>query len=109
MTEQVAGPADQAAAGVLERIHVLMWRNHVKQTKLAPMVGVDQSVLSKKLRGKVPLTLVELLRIADALGVSAAELMGAQPADLLPRLDSNQEPSGYRSSQVRRRHLVAVG
>lgn len=60
-----------------ERIHTVMWRERVSQADLASVIGVSQSTLSKKLRGKVPITVGELVAIAEALGV--------EPGDLLPR------------------------
>ena len=43
--------------------------------------------MQKKLRGSVPITVDELVKLAGVLGTD--------PRDLLPRLDSNQQPSGY--------------
>lgn len=66
-----------AAVRVGERIHTVMWRERVSQADLASVIGVSQSTLSKKLRGKVPITVGELVAIAEALGV--------EPGDLLPK------------------------
>lgn len=66
-----------AAVRVGERIHTVMWRERVSQADLASVIGVSQSTLSKKLRGRVPITVAELVAIAEALGV--------EPGDLLPR------------------------
>jgi len=70
-----------------ERVHTLMFRQHLSQTKMAPAVGVSQSVLSRKLRGEIEWSVADLMAAATALDVPSA--------DLLPRLDSNQQPSGY--------------
>lgn len=48
------------------------------------------------MRGSQPITVDDVLEIAEALGVSPKGLLGA----LLPRLDSNQQPSGYQQLQV---------
>lgn len=76
-----------------EKIHGLIWSRRMVQGTVAKAVGVSPSTFSKKLRGEVPITVDELMRIAGVLGVD--------PGDLLPRLDSNQQPSGYASLQVR--------
>ena len=78
MGTKAGGPLTNVDADVLalcERIQALMWRRRLTQTALAPAVGVDQSVLSKKLRGQVPITVAELFRIADALRVDRGELL----------------------------------
>ena len=72
-----------------KRIHSRMWDRHITQTAMAPRLGMTQSGLSKKLRGDRPWTLDELYRAADALGCTLEEL--------LPRMDSNQQPSDYRT------------
>lgn len=70
----------------------MMWQRRIRQAELGTRVGIGQSTLSKKLRGEVPMTVDELVKIAGVLQVN--------PGDLLPHLDSNQEPSGYASLQV---------
>lgn len=103
--------ADQAAAVVAARIHSLMWAKRVTQGQLAGLLGVTQGVVSRKLRGHSPITLPELFTIAGALGVDVTQLVDENgpgtvvvtvpgPAAQLPRLDSNQQPSGYASGQV---------
>jgi len=59
-----------------ERVHQAMWRRRTQQIDLAPVVGIDQSTLSRKIRGKRPWSVAEVYRVAAALGVD--------PADLLP-------------------------
>jgi len=80
----------------------MMFRKRVSQTKFAPSVGMSQSLLSKKLRGVVPWSVVELLLVANALGVDPGELLpkvdpnaATDAAGALPRLDLNQQPFGY--------------
>jgi DNA-binding Xre family transcriptional regulator len=86
----------------------MMFRKRVSQTKLGPSVGMSQSLLSKKLRGVVPWSVVELLLVANALEVDPGELLpkvdpkpAAETADVLPRLDLNQQPFDYWTSQVK--------
>jgi transcriptional regulator with XRE-family HTH domain len=93
MTNAALREANEIDAQVGERIHTIMWRRRMSQAALAESIGITQSTLSKKLRGTVPMSVFELVSISVVLGV---------PADsLLPRLDSNQEPSGYTFAQVR--------
>jgi len=65
-----------------------MFRARISQTKLAPQVGISQSVLSKKLRGSVPWSVTELIRVSVALGVRPADLLPDDlPANLLPEAE----------------------
>lgn len=91
-THDVQPDLDPYAVELGANVHAAMWRRKVTQAQLGAMLGLSQSLMSKKIRGQVPTTVTDLMRIAGALGVDAG--------DLLPRLDSNQEPSGYLSSQV---------
>lgn len=62
------------------------------QKAIAFQVGMATSSFSKSMQGLRPWRAEELIRIAQATGVSVTVL--------LPNLDSNQEPSDYRSVQV---------
>lgn len=79
MNSQLARLSDDELTGlvalVCEQVRLLAWRRHASQAQLADACGVSQSTLSKKLHGSVVLTLGELLCLAHALDVSAAELM----------------------------------
>ena len=69
------------------------------QAQLGVALGVNRVGVDHRFRGITPWTLDEVER--------AARLFGVRPADLLselPRLDSNQQPSGYRT----RGHLSPV-
>jgi transcriptional regulator with XRE-family HTH domain len=107
MTSQVA---QQANAAVGARINALMWAKRVTQRQLAAALGVNQSGVSARLRGRTALTVGELFVVAALLDVDPVDLVNENgPATLavsvpartaLPRLDSNQQPSGYASPQV---------
>ena len=84
---------DGAAAEVGATLYGIAWRRRISQAELGRAIGVSQGTMGKKLRGSVPITVAELLTLAAFLEIN--------PASLLPRLDSNQQPSGYPSSQVR--------
>ena len=74
-------------------------RAGLTQAQLGVALGVNRVGVGHRFRGITPWTLDEVER--------AARLFGVRPADLLvelPRLDSNQQPSGYRT----RGHLSPV-
>lgn len=76
-----------------ETIHMELWRRGKPASELAPVIGVSQSVMSKKLRGKVKWSLEEIYKASRFLGIPVVEIMPKEVA--LPHLDSNQEPCGY--------------
>ncbi|MDN4521409.1 helix-turn-helix transcriptional regulator [Mycolicibacterium austroafricanum] len=58
-----------------EAIHQVLWRRRIKQTQFgAEVLGITQSALSNKLRGKRPFTAQELSSIADALQLDLNKL-----------------------------------
>ena len=74
-------------------------RRGMSQTRFALAMGMSRTAVSQRYSGHTPWTVDEMQR--------AARLFGMRPADLLvvlPRLDSNQQPSGYRA----RGHLRPV-
>ena len=79
MTVMTDGPADDLGREVGERIHAVMWRQKMSQTRLAPMLGLSQSVLSRKIRGDVPWWLAEVFTAAQVLRVSVGELLPPVP------------------------------
>jgi transcriptional regulator with XRE-family HTH domain len=72
-----------------ENIHRLMWRAQENQTQVAPSLGMSQSALSNKLRGKRPWFASEIEALAERYRVTPGSLFKE-----LPHLDSNQEPIG---------------
>lgn len=78
MTMTATVPQVKRTANMIasERIVMLMWRSSVTQTKLAPVLGMTQSTLSGKLKGKSAFTLDEILMIAEVFGVSLDYLFG---------------------------------
>lgn len=61
---------------------------HLSQAEMAERTGVSQPTLSRIERGGVPLTVPQLLTIAQVLGVSASDLLRAAEADQR-RLEAN--------------------
>lgn len=79
---------------VTAEIRAEMGRQGVTGRELARRLGKDQSWTTRTIgvRAKQPITVDEVLEIAEALNVSAQGFLSV----LLPRLDSNQQPSGYQ-------------
>lgn len=59
-----------------ERVVLAMWRKRKSQAELAAELGVHQSSLSNKLRGKRPFFAREIGAVAAALDVDPAWLLG---------------------------------
>lgn len=70
-------------------VHLILWERRISQVDFAAMLGWNPQTLADKLRNKVRITVDELYQLADALGVDVA--------DLLPRRDSNLQPTDSRS------------
>ena len=70
------------------RLRVAMVEARMTQRELADGTGVALQTVGRHMRGKTPITVQQLFAYARVLGVD--------PATLLPRLDSNQEPTGSR-------------
>ncbi|WP_127480802.1 helix-turn-helix domain-containing protein [Nocardioides pantholopis] len=97
--------AKRADVAVGARINALLWTKRVTQRQVAAALGIAQGGVSRRLRGSTPLTVGELFVIAGLLDVDVVDLVNESgpdtlavkvpgPSDLLPRLDSNQQPSG---------------
>lgn len=72
-------PRGDAQAFVLSEIRAWMGRRDVNQTEMAEALGISQSQMSKRLRGRIPIDIVELGVMADYLGITIAELVGGEP------------------------------
>jgi predicted transcriptional regulator len=64
-------PTAAMAATVRAHLH----RRGIRQTDVAPVLGLSQPSVSDRLTGKTPFTLVDLQRLAANLGITVAELM----------------------------------
>lgn len=58
-----------------EKVHTLMWRAKRTQAQLADLLGVHQSAVSNRLKGKTDWTAVELAITAGWLGVEISDLV----------------------------------
>ena len=91
-----------------QELNSLRGRYRMSQAQLGNVIGVTQSQMSKRLKGVVPFTLDEIEALAAFFGMAPLELLGYAEAprpsgprgQTLPRLDSNQQPSGYSYGQV---------
>lgn len=82
--------ATRNADHVLTEIKVWMARRRINQSELAAKLGVQQSWVSKRLAGKVALTVGDLTAISEALEVPAAEFFRVAVLDKRTTRDSVQ-------------------
>ena len=72
--DQASGPTFDQQLG--DAIHQELWRRRIKQTDFAESVlGITQSALSSKLRGRRPFFAGELSVIAAALNIPVGDLL----------------------------------
>lgn len=73
--------SDSIKASLGRRIKALRRENGLTQAKLAPMINVEQSYLSKLKLGSRNPSLSMLSKIADAFGITLSELFSGLPKD----------------------------
>lgn len=78
-----------------ERVHQALWRRKITQTQFAPMLGVTQSALSRKMRGERAFGVDELLDISEYLDIPITDLL---PKRKDPHPDG---PDGGSTSRLR--------
>jgi transcriptional regulator with XRE-family HTH domain len=71
--------------GVIEEIRVAMVRRKMTQHSLAQRVGEGDPWVHRRLTGRAEITLKDLYRIADALGVDVRTLLPEQSTERYPR------------------------
>ncbi len=92
-------------------VNSLRFLKRCTQADLGEVLGIGQSTMGKKLRGEVGISFAELLKLAAFFELAVEDMIPTQFAGQrrlqdaaagqeLPRLDSNQQPSGYLSAQV---------
>lgn len=83
---------------VAAELRAEMGRQGVTGRELARRLHRDSAWVSRHIGVKAAqaMTLDEVVECTEALGISPERFLGA----LLPRLDSNQQPSGYQQLQV---------
>ena len=74
-------------------------RQGLSRRAFAMKLGVSYPWVARRIgtTADVDMTLEDIVKMTQALGISAQGLLSV----LLPRLDSNQQPSGYSSPLVR--------
>jgi transcriptional regulator with XRE-family HTH domain len=99
----VVAPIADLDVQIGRRAHQLMWDRQMTQTAFAARVGMDQSSVAKRLRGKLGWSAAHLVQAATVLGTTVSYLVGEDDEKAptpkggghsLPGLDSNQEPAG---------------
>jgi transcriptional regulator with XRE-family HTH domain len=71
-----ATPAERLlSAHAAEEIRALMGRRDINKTELARRLGVSDMWVGRRLRGKLPIDIDDLQRIAVVLGVVAGDLL----------------------------------
>lgn len=63
---------------VAEEVRALMARRHVTQMQLRDVLGVSQSGISNRIRGRVPFDANEIGLLADFFQVDPADLLGTR-------------------------------
>lgn len=61
---------------VAEEVRAYMGRRQMTQVQLAQILGLPQSAVSSRVRGKIPFRVDELQTVAEALGIHPAVLLG---------------------------------
>jgi plasmid maintenance system antidote protein VapI len=72
--------------GAKLRYHIMV--SGLSDSEVADLMELPRYTLRRHVRGTVKVSAEQTVRYAQVLGVD--------PSDLLPRLDSNQEPTGSR-------------
>lgn len=67
-------PATNRNAAIGANVRAEMSRRQVSQARLGEVLGLQQTSISKRLRGTIPFDIDELLRIADYLDVPLGAL-----------------------------------
>jgi len=80
-------------AEIGEKAHMLMWRRGITQIALGEQLGVDQSSIAKRLKGKRKWTTGEVVALARALRTTVAFLYGETSNPDGPDNGSSETPS----------------
>jgi transcriptional regulator with XRE-family HTH domain len=96
MTRSLA-VADTVDRRIGQTAHMLMWNARISQTDMGRLIGMNQSYLSRKLRGEVRWYATEIEAVAKVLGVSAGVLFGELPPEGQP---TNPTDGGASNEKV---------
>lgn len=76
-TEESADPQADRRERVAAEVRAHMARQKVTASRLSTEVGIPQATLSRKLNGKTPFLVDELMSIGDVVGFDVVELLTA--------------------------------
>lgn len=80
------------------RVHQLMWDQQITQTAFASRIGMDQSSVAKRLRGKLGWSANQVAEAASELGVTVGYLFGeTENPRQSPDGGTNSAPGGNRN------------
>ena len=85
-------------AAIGRRVHTAMWDRRMTQRELGNRLGLAQNTISAKVRGKTAWGAVELVRVAEILGVSISDLIPMD--DQWAPWDSNPQPTDLPRRQL---------
>ena len=102
-------PERRADAEVGRAVHMLMWDRQVKQAELSKRLGIQQSALSKKLRGHRPWTVDELIVTAAFLQTSVGYLVGELREEEPMVHPLGLEPRTHCFSDEHEAEVVSIG
>lgn len=92
-TIKLTRPAYDFGAIVSNNVRALSALHNISQKELAKAIGIDQSSVSQRWRGKRQWQLEDLAKVAAVLGITPWELVTPLgDIEKLPQLDSNQQP-----------------
>lgn len=74
MSTEVLGLRETLTAGVAGEIRAQLGRQSISRSELARRLSKDDTWVGKRLNGRTEITLTDLERIADVLGVTAVDL-----------------------------------
>jgi transcriptional regulator with XRE-family HTH domain len=99
---------DDITTAVLRRLREELGRNNISVNKVAKRMGTNQQRFSRRMTGAVPWPIDELYKFCRAAGANFSYVVtgireiptpptggGASRYSLLPRMDSNHQPSDY--------------
>ena len=102
-TNQALNPVENDLdAFIGRRVHQLMWDQQLTQTAFGQLIGIDQSLVAKRLRGKVAWPMSLVVRSARVLNTSVAYLVG-ETNDSTPPIQSAGSEGGWAPSGSNRR------
>lgn len=99
VTPLPAGDLDRLNDVVMSNVLAELGARRVTQREAAKALGISEQAFSDRVRRRTRITLDDVERFAEMLGLEPFDLLVPRRTRMgsaeLPRLDSNQKPSGY--------------